>query len=685
MSFSVTVPREPLARFRLLALWFALFISAANCVALPLVGHLARPQLLEAELASVALGVWWAYGWHRGSFPAFGWVIEPPLLILMAITSPIPLRALGAFYAATQLRSLYVTRRELLLLVAEISIARVISVFIAPVGGEYGAFSSTTIVQVIGLSVIAVSLHSFVSALQRQEEVERALTRSDERYRMLARATRDVFYELDTSNGSIEWSESMLSVFGYYPAEVGRDVTWWIDRIHPDDRDAMVASRRAFLADPSRSSDSSRYRILRADGTYANVSGYALAQRAPDGSAPRLIGAIRDVTVESQLAEQLRESQKMEAVGQLAGGVAHDFNNLLTVIGGHVYMIEAKVPRTEIGDHHLRGITKTADRAAQLTKQLLAFSRRQLMKPAVLNPNSIVDEVLSMIRPAIGERIVVETRLDPLLAPVLVDSGQLVQVLVNLALNARDAMPNGGTLSIETENATLTSGSEAANATSLPPGDYVRITMADSGIGMTATTLARAFEPFFTTKPPGSGTGLGLATAYGIVKQSMGDIRADSRPGEGSTFTVLLPAAKRPVDLTSNDASSAPAPSAENEQHVLLVEDDDGVREFAREVLVGAGYTVHEATNGADGLNVGRPILPTIDVVVTDIVMPKMGGREMVDHLRRERPDLRVLYMTGYTDDSETLGQLRATDASLLEKPFGARALARAVANVPVR
>jgi CheY-like chemotaxis protein len=302
------------------------------------------------------------------------------------------------------------------------------------------------------------------------------------------------------------------------------------------------------------------------------------------------------------------------------------------------------------------------------------------MKPSVVNINAVVDDAVQMIRPALAENIAFEMALDPLVSPALADPGQLTQVLLNLALNARDAMPHGGTLTIETGNITLRDGSGDALSSALPAGDYVRLVVRDTGIGMSPTTLARAFEPFFTTKPPGTGTGLGLATAYGIIKQSLGDIRAESTPGRGSSFTVLIPAARTAAEVTAAQAELPAAPLGDGE-HVLLVEDDDGVRDFAREVLKRAGYTVHEARDGAEGLDVAKPILGDIAFVVTDIIMPRMGGRDMVTRLRLQRPDLRVLYMTGYTDDSGLIGELRGSDAELLEKPFGASALVRAAAR----
>ena len=680
MPFPVTFPRDALARYRLLALWFALAVTIAEAIGLPIVSL--EPRSLVAALASATLAGWWIYGYRRSSFPAIGLLVEPILLITAATGMPLPMRGLGLFYAGIQLRALYAPRNQVALLALGYSIGRIVSILIAPPPPELGPLAATIVLQAVVLSVVAVTLHTSVSAIHRQTAAEQELKRSDERYRLLAAATRDVFYDLDIRTGAIEWSESMQTVFGHPAADAARTRHWFTDSVHPDDRDGFRQAIAAFFADPDRAVDTHQYRLRKGDGTYAHVIINALMMRDKDGTPLRVMGAVRDVTIEHQLADQLRQSQKMEAVGQLAGGVAHDFNNLLTVIGGHVYMLEQKLGSTEVTDRHLRGITATTERAATLTKQLLAFSRKQLLKPTVINANVVVDDVLQMIRPVIGEHVQITTELDPLLSPVLADVGQLSQVLVNLALNARDAMPRGGTLTIETRNAHLERGNEEAITTSLQPGDYVRIVVRDTGIGMDKATLARAFEPFFTTKPPGSGTGLGLATVYGIVKQSLGDIRATSTPGSGATFTVLLPAARRTNEGEADRAHPSRTSQAVSGRHVLLVEDDDGVREFAREVLTAVGYIVHEARNGVDGLDVARNPQLNLDLIVTDVVMPRMGGREMVDHLRRQRPDLRVLYMTGYTDDGRMLGELRVTDARLLEKPFSARALTSAVADV---
>jgi signal transduction histidine kinase/ActR/RegA family two-component response regulator len=680
----LTIPNEPLARFRLLSVGFAATIAFLNVGMFAFASGLAVPLRLEVGLAAALLGAWWIYGYRRGGFPTAGWLVDLVLVVFVAVESPMPLRAIGVFYAGIQFRALYVSRRELALLTLTYAIARVASLAIGPDDLSFSALSGASLIQIIGLTVIALTLHLFVEATERHSVIERALKYSDERYRLVAGAMHDVVYDWDVVSSAIEWTESMYHVFVFTQQTVGTELMWWLARVHPRDREMLERAVAAILADPSVVVETVQYRVRRADESYAHVSWTMIVQRAASGAPERVIGSIRDITCEQQLEEQLRQSQKMEAVGQLAGGVAHDFNNLLTVIGGHVYMLERSMPGTAVTDKHLGGITRAAERAASLTKQLLAFSRKQILTPSVLNFNAVVDDVLQMMRPVIGEHIQIVTQLDPRLSPVFADAGQLGQVLVNLALNARDAMPTGGTLTIESENTTLHPRSDDATATPLPAGEYVRLTIRDTGAGMDAQTLARAFEPFFTTKPQGQGSGLGLATVYGIVKQSFGDIQATSTAGAGSSFTILLPVARHPAELSNGQrlVSETDERPAARQRNVLLVEDDDGVREFAREVLARAGYRVQSARNGVDALDQTRAQDLSIDVVVTDVVMPEMGGRELVEHLRRRRADLPVLYISGYTDDSRMLGELYATDARLLEKPFTASALALAVEEV---
>ena len=692
-----------------MSVWFAAGLAFLNVVLFTFDANL-PPALRWVEAAAAAtLGAWWIYGYRRGGFPIVGWAVDATLVLVVAAVSPMPSDAIALFFAGLQFRSLFVPRRELGLLIVSFAIARVGSTALWYSNGhvEYGPLSPNSLISVLGLTIIAASLHLFVSATQRQSVMAHELARSDERYRLVARATRDVVYDWHVPSGTIEWTESMQSVFGYAPEQIG-DGAWWLERVHPADRDALQASVAAAVADPATTVSTVQYRVRRADDRYAYVSGSLIVQRSPDGSAERVIGSIRDVTSEHLLEERLRQAQKMEAVGQLAGGVAHDFNNLLTVIGGHVFMLEQASadnsanpgepdPRSA---KHLAGITRATDRAASLTRQLLAFGRKQLLSPTLLDVNAVVEETLHMMRPAVGERVQIVTRLDP-----------------NLRAGLRRRGPAGsGSGESRAQRARRDAADERRNAhdrdgerhprrpfgaafrrrdlrpveSGLSAGDYVRLTVRDTGTGMDAATLSRAFEPFFTTKPPGRGTGLGLASVYGIVKQSFGDIQAESAPGVGSTFTIHLPAAERrraPRSENLDDAGAAPwtgvgAVTRSPHRGVLLVEDNAGVRAFAAEVLSRAGYDVRSAHHGVEALELMRKYESSIDVVVTDVVMPEMGGRPLVEQLRKRRPQLPVLYVTAYTDDASMIDELKATGARLLEKPFTASQLAEAVASL---
>jgi signal transduction histidine kinase/CheY-like chemotaxis protein len=366
----------------------------------------------------------------------------------------------------------------------------------------------------------------------------------------------------------------------------------------------------------------------------------------------------------------LREAQKMNAVGQLAGGIAHDFNNLLTVIGGHVYMLERIVAQTPDSTRHLGGITNTVERAGSLTRQLLAFGRRQVLHPTVVDLNAVVRSTTRLLEPVVGERIKLETDLDPSLPSVRADVGQLEQVLLNLGLNARDAMPMGGTLRIVTT--TVGTGSSRR----------AQVAFIDTGVGMDEDTVAHVFEPFFTTKRGGRGTGLGLATAYGIIKQSGGDIDVKSALGQGATFTISMPVVEESPKPAVRTVGVPILPTALKVRRALVVEDADAVRDFVRLALANAGVEVFEAADGAEGLLVARAKGYAFDVVISDVVMPSVSGPQMVERLREARPGLPVLFITGYADKELTHEGLKAARTGLIEKPFSARALLEAIQGV---
>jgi len=397
------------------------------------------------------------------------------------------------------------------------------------------------------------------------------------------------------------------------------------------------------------------------------------ALRAAAGALGAAIHRARTEDALRQSEAQLRQAQKMEAIGLLAGGVAHDFNNLLTVIDGNIEAaLEASTTAEAQAD--LTEARKAARRAAQLTRQLLAFSRRQLLAPRPVILNAIVEDMLPMVRRLIGEDIAVASDLSPEAGHVLVDPGQLEQVLLNLVVNARDAMPDGGVVTVATRLAAPPDRLRHL----VPPasGRWVHLRVADTGTGMDAETQARVFEPFFTTKPAGKGTGLGLATVYGIIKQSGGFIDCESAPGAGAAFTVLLPPCAPPAPAPRAEPRPAAQPGTGT---ILLVEDEDGVRRVASRALVRAGYTVLEAASGPDALAIVAGHGAPVDLVVTDVVMPGMTGLELVERLRAAAPGQRVLYVSGYAEEDMRGRGPTPQGREILQKPFAPSGLVEAV------
>ena len=421
------------------------------------------------------------------------------------------------------------------------------------------------------------------------------------------------------------------------------------------------------------------FQNLRKDGTLYEEEAVISPVRDGSGEVINYVAVKRDVTKERRVEEQLRHAQKMEAVGKLAGGIAHDFNNLLTAIAGYSDLLLLHLPEGEAAHREVLEIRKASDRAAALTRQLLAFSRRQVLQPKVLDLNQVVMNMEKMLHRLIGEDVELITSLASDLGQVKADPGQIEQVIVNLAVNSRDAMPEGGKLILETANVELDEHYATRHESALP-GSYVMFAVADSGCGMDEATMSRLFEPFFTTKEVGKGTGLGLATVYGIVKQSGGYIRAYSEVGRGTTFKVYLPREKMVAEPVEKEA--LPLYSPEGEETVLVVEDERMVRDLVREILSRQGYEMLEAGRGAEALEVSERHKGPIHLLITDVVMPGMTGPELARHLTARRPATKVLFMSGYTDDAILHHGVLEPGTEFLQKPFTAGSLAAKVRHV---
>jgi PAS domain S-box-containing protein len=427
------------------------------------------------------------------------------------------------------------------------------------------------------------------------------------------------------------------------------------------------------------------WRHVRKDGSVIDVE--VVAHAIDFGGRNARLALLTDVTERMQgeasrrhLEEQLRQAQKMEAIGSLAGGVAHDFNNLLTIISGYSAIIQRQLPPGDPIQDLVGEISQAGIRAASLTRQLLAFSRKQILEPKVVNLNDRVLDVEKLLSRLIGEDVDLACALDPSLGDTRADAGQIEQVILNLAINARDAMPRGGRLTIETRNVELDETYTRAFE-DLRPGRYVMLAVTDTGTGMDEATKARIFEPFFTTKEAGKGTGLGLATVYGIVKQSEGHIAVYSEPGHGTSFKVYLPRIEGEGNGEREDSDSPPAAVVGTET-ILLVEDEASLRALARHILTMHGYEVLDAGNGQEAITLAEAHQGTVHLLVTDVVMPEMGGSLLSARLQALHPNLKVLYMSGYTDDAVVRHGILHAETAFLQKPFSPDALARKVRDV---
>lgn len=513
--------------------------------------------------------------------------------------------------------------------------------------------------------------------ITERKRAEAELRKSEAR---LARAHRMAslgHWELDPASGELEWSDEVYAIFGVDKAQFRPTEETFYSCLEPEDRAKCSAAMAETLRDGKPYGID--HGVLLPDGTQRMVREHAEAVRDDAGRITRVIGTVQDVTEYRRLEKQFREAQKLESVGRLAGGVAHDFNNLLTVIIGYSDLILAILNESDPAWPNVAEIKKAGERASSLTRQLLAFSRRNVVQPRVIDLNTVIREAEKMLGRMVGEDVSVSALLEPGLWPVMADPGLIHQVLMNLVVNARDAMPEGGKLLIETKNADLPE-EVAAQHHGIKAGPHVLLAVSDTGVGMDEAVKARIFEPFFTTKPQGAGTGLGLSTCYGIVHQSGGWIGVYSEPGRGTTFKIYLPRTSEGAPVRDGAGETAEAPRGT--ETILVVEDQQEVRRFTCDVLRKYGYAVLAAESGDEALKTLSQCEQPIALVVTDLVMPGMTGRELADQIATVRPDLPMLFMSGYSDEIATRQGVLGKEAAYLQKPFSPRALAEKVSEI---
>jgi two-component system, cell cycle sensor histidine kinase and response regulator CckA len=509
--------------------------------------------------------------------------------------------------------------------------------------------------------------------ISEKRQAQAALRDAEERMRFALEASSVGVWEYDLTTGRVTWSPTMEALHGLVGGTFLGTFDAFLSLIHDEDRpEAAAEIERSTHA---QTDAHFVYRTTWPDGSVHSLSGVGRTFHGPDGRPLRAAGIAMDVTDQLRLEAQVRQSQKLESLGLLAGGIAHDFNNLLTAIDGYGQLLRGSLGPEHDGQKDLAEILKAAERAAALTKQLLAFSRQQILEPRVLDLREVLQSIEPLVRRLIGEDIQVSTRVRGEIGAVRADPGQVEQVVLNLAINARDAMPEGGLLLLELANVDLAE-TYARSHIEVTPGSYVMLAVTDTGSGMSPELAQRIFDPFFTTKAAGKGTGLGLSTVYGIVKQSGGSVAVYSEPGHGSTFKVYFPRLDEPADADHEHPS---ADTGVVSEHILVVEDDEPLRRLAQRVLEQRGYEVTVAATPTEALRLVEEAGAAPDLLLTDVVLPEMSGRIVAERLVARNPQLRVLFMSGYTDDAVVRRGVLHGETHFLQKPFRATELLRKV------
>lgn len=506
----------------------------------------------------------------------------------------------------------------------------------------------------------------------QNDRVRRQIAARERLFELISENAADMIAVVNADGTRAYNSPSYERLLGYSPEELRGTVAF--EQIHQEDRAKVIEAAE----EAKRSGRGKRieYRMRHKDGSWVLLESTASVVRESEGQAQQLVIVNRDITERKQLEQQLQMVQKVEAIGRLSGGIAHDFNNILGVIIGYTEALQKRMRPEDAFRDAIDEIQRAAKRAASLTQQLLAFSRNQILEPKILDLNAVVHDMEKMLGSLLREHIELTLVLLDSPATVKADRTQLEQVILNLTVNARDAMPEGGKVTIETSNADMREANPARPAY-LQPGSYVLLKVTDTGCGMTREVQAHAFEPFFTTKEKGKGTGLGLATVYGIVKQSGGYILVDSEPGTGAAFEIYLPLIEAPAEIAKESRLPVKRPR-KNEANVLLVEDEASLRKLTRDVLQEMGYTVYEAVDAAQALEISKKFR-AVDLLLTDVVMPGMGGRALADALAISHPDTRVLFMSGYTHGEIAKQGVLDAGMAILHKPFTREELIRRV------